>query len=97
VEREFAWEPDAERYTLRLDGQLASVIDTHTLGDAISFSRVFTSPPFRGNGYAAEIVAWATDHVEQTTDLRIVPTCWYAASWFDQHPGRSGLLARRAG
>ncbi len=91
---EIVHEKDAHRYVLRIDGQVGSVLDYSISGDAISFSRTFTNPPFRGRGLAGEVTAFAVDDVEQHTGYRIVPMCWYVAEWFDQHPERAGLLSR---
>ena len=88
-------EPDARRYTLRIDGELASVVDYAINGKSISFHRTYTSPDQRGKGLAAEIVEFAVNDVATSTDFHIVPMCWYVGEWFDQHPDRAGLLTRR--
>ena len=49
----------------------------------------FTNPPYRGSGLAGELVAFAVDDVEATSDRRIVPSCWYVGEWFDRHPDRA--------
>ncbi|MGX5680506.1 GNAT family N-acetyltransferase [Schumannella luteola] len=92
--RELTHEPDAQRYTLRLDGQVAAVADYRVNGNAISFHHTFTQPNLRGQGLAAEVVEYAVDDVEKTSTLRVVPMCWYVADWFEQHPERAGLLTR---
>ncbi len=65
--KDFAHEPDAHRYALRVDGQLVAVVDYAINGQSISFTRTFTNPPFRGKGYAGEVVAFAVDDVEKTS------------------------------
>ncbi len=94
--KEFTHEPDANRYAVHIDGELAGVLDYSVLGSAISMRRAYTAPHFRGHGLAAELVSFAVDDVEANTDYRIVPMCWYVAEWFDKHPERSGLLSQRA-
>ncbi|MBF4570602.1 N-acetyltransferase [Plantibacter sp. VKM Ac-2880] len=93
---EFANETDAQRYTMHVDGQLVSVVDYRISGDSISFPRTFTTPPFRGKGYAGELVTYAVDDVEQHSERRIVPMCWYVGEWFDAHPERQDLFTRSA-
>jgi len=95
VDKEFAHEPEAHRYRVTLDGRLAGVLDYSVLGDAISLHRAYTAPPYRGGGLAGELVAFAVDDIERTTSLRIVPTCWYVAGWFEEHPERAILLSAR--
>lgn len=94
---EFSNETDASRYAMRMDGELVGVLDYSVLGESISLTRSFTVPAKRGKGYAAELVAYAVDDIERTSERRIVPMCWYVAQWFDDHPERASLLQRRAG
>jgi len=95
VQKELTHEPDARRYVLRLNGDIASVLDYRVLGDSIAFTRTFTNPPYRGSGLAGELVAFAVDDVEATSDRRIVPSCWYVSEWFDRHPHRAAALDPR--
>jgi predicted GNAT family acetyltransferase len=90
----FAHEPDASRYTLTINGQLAAVADYRINRGSISFTHTFTQVHLRGRGHAAELVEFAIDDVERNTDLRVVPMCWYVQEWFDEHAERRALLAR---
>lgn len=94
MDKKLAKEPDAHRYTLRIDGELASSVDYSVNENAISFTHTFTNPKLRGKGLAAEIVEFAVNDVESTTAYRIVPMCWYVGQWFDERPERAGLLSR---
>jgi predicted GNAT family acetyltransferase len=87
-------DPDAHRYILRIDDDLVATADYVINGSSISFNHTFTNPRLRGKGYAAEVVAFAMDDVESTSDRRVIPMCWYVAKWFDEHPERAGLLTR---
>lgn len=89
-----AHEPDARRYTLHIDGELVSALDYAINGEQISFTRSYTNPAKRGNGYAGRLVEFAVDDVESTSSRRIVPMCWYVGEWFDRHPERAALLSR---
>ena len=90
----FTNETDAKRYTLHDGDELLAVLDYASNGQAISLTRAFTSPAHRGQGLAAEIVEYAVDDIEKTSELRVIPMCWYVGEWFDKHPERSGLLSR---
>ncbi len=92
---EYAHEPDARRYVLRIDGRIASVVDYTVLGDALSMTRTFTNPDLRGRGLAGKIVEYAVDDIEKNTNYHVVPMCWYVAQWFEQHPERASLLTAR--
>ncbi len=92
--RSLTHDPDARRYTLRIDGALAAAVDYSENETSVSFTHTFTAPAFRGRGLAAEVVEFAVDDVEASGERRIIPMCWYAAEWFDKHPERAGLLTR---
>jgi predicted GNAT family acetyltransferase len=94
VTKTYANETDASRYTLRDGDELLATLDYSSNGHAVSLTRAFTSPSHRGKGLAADIVEFAVDDLEKSSDLRIVPMCWYVGEWFDKHPDRSGLLER---
>ena len=90
-----AHEPDASRYALYLDGELAAVADYAAHGDTLSFNHTFTDPARRGQGLAGQVVTFAMDDVEKTSNRAVSPDCWYVAKWFDKHPERAGLLQVR--
>jgi len=94
MDKQFAHEPENKRYVLRIDGQITAVVDYSILGNAISFHRTYTAPPQRGHGYAGEIVEYAVNDVEKTTEFHIVPMCWYVDEWFQAHSDRAALLTR---
>lgn len=91
---EFRNEADQNRYALYVDGELVSVADYRINGDSIAFPHTYTVPKHRGHGYAGEVVALAMDDVEQGSNRRVVPMCWYVGQWFDNHPERADLLTR---
>ncbi|WP_066520598.1 GNAT family N-acetyltransferase [Curtobacterium ammoniigenes] len=91
---EFRNETDQSRYAMYVDGNLVSVADYRINGDSIAFPHTYTVPTFRGKGYAADVVGFAIDDVEENSARRVVPMCWYVGKWFDEHPDRAGLLTR---
>ena len=90
----FDHEADANRYTMHVDGQLVALADYAINGHSISFHHTYTQPAQRGKGYAGQVVDYAMDDVEKTTDRKVLPMCWYVAEWFDKHPERAALLTR---
>lgn len=94
MDKKLAHEKDEQRYTLRIDGKMASAVDYNVSGNSISFTHTFTDPHHRGQGLAGDIVEYAVNDVEASTPYRIVPMCWYVGKWFDEHPERAELLAR---
>ncbi|WP_026851912.1 GNAT family N-acetyltransferase [Glaciibacter superstes] len=92
--KDFTHEPDARRYALRIDDQLVGVLDYAISGNSIALTRSFTQPPFRGNGFASELVEYTVNDIEATTGYRVVPSCWFVGEWFEARPERQGLLSR---
>lgn len=92
---EFAHEPDAHRYTMRIGGGIVSVLEYVDHGGSVAFTHTGTVPPARGKGYADQLVTFAVDDVEARGAGPISPNCWYVAEWFDRHPERAGLVATR--
>jgi predicted GNAT family acetyltransferase len=92
--RALTHDPDARRYALHLDGELAASVDYDESASSISFTHTVTTPAFRGQGLAGEIVTFAVDDVEKSGGKRIIPACSYVATWFEKHPERSPLLSR---
>jgi predicted GNAT family acetyltransferase len=92
---EFAHEPDAHRYTMRVDGDLVSALEYQDHGAGTVMHHTVTIPKHRGHGYAGQLVEFAVNDVESHGRGPITPSCWYVSDWFDRHPERSALLAAR--
>lgn len=84
--------PDSGRYELREDGELIASAEYSVKGDSVAITRVFTRPTHRGQGIAAVITEYAVDQIV-ADGRKVVPVCWYAAGWFEQHPERADALA----
>ncbi|WP_344066312.1 GNAT family N-acetyltransferase [Microbacterium pumilum] len=95
TELHFTHEPDASRYTLHRGDELVSVLDYRDDGRTVAMTRAYTVPPFRGNGYAGDLVDRAVAQLERSGGRTVVPVCWYVADWFAAHPGRRGILEGR--
>ena len=88
-------EPDASRYALYVDGELAALADYAVQGDTVSFHHTFTDPRRRGQGLAGQVVEFAMDDVAATSTRAVAPDCWYVARLFAKHPERAALLTVR--
>lgn len=89
----------ASRYELHdASGELLAALDYRDNGTAVSLTRAFTVPPFRGQGHAATLTAGAVQDIAErggaAGGTQVVPMCWYVAQWFDEHPERQDMLAR---
>lgn len=86
-------ELESNRYVMRQDGELVSVLEYVDSGAGTVMHHTVTVPKFRGHGYAGELVEFAVNDVEARGAGPIIPTCWYVGEWFAAHPERSGLLS----
>lgn len=95
TELRFTDEKKASRYTLHRGDDLVSVLDYRDDGRTIAMTRAFTTPTFRGEGLAGELVERAVAELEARGDRQVIPVCWYVAAWFQAHPDRAGILEPR--
>lgn len=87
-------ERERSRYVLEEDGRQVGVADYRIAGDTIVFTHTEIVATRRGDGLGARLVQAALDDV-RTTELSVVPRCWYVAEFIDEHPDYRDLLAAR--
>lgn len=90
-------DPDAQRFTLELDGETAYVnYSPDPSGDAdhdVVFSYVFVPPAHRGRGVNHALLNFAFEHARQH-GWTVRPTCTYIANaWVPRHPEVHDVLA----
>ena len=87
-------EPERDRYTLVVDGDVLAVAEYRDDGDRVVMHHTYTEPQHRGRGYAAQLVEGALDDL-RARGRTIVPTCWFVAEFVDAHPEYRDLVAPR--
>jgi len=60
-------------------------------GDVLTIPYVESPPALRGKGTAGRLMDGVVEHARQR-NLKIVPTCGYAVSWFSRHPEHKDVL-----
>ena len=83
---------ERSRYELYDDEELVGIADYELVGDQIVFPHTEITPPRRGQGLGAELVAAALDDV-RGSGRGVVPRCWYVAEFIRDNPGYADLLA----
>jgi len=83
---------EANRYELRVDGELASIAEYTPSGGRLVFDHTETLPAFRGRGLAAKLVAAALADVRERK-FGVVPSCWFVAEFIDEHPEFGELVS----
>ena len=83
----------ADRYEISVDGQVVGFADHRPGPDGVwVFLHTVTEPAFEGRGLASRLVTDAMADVRRR-GLKVEPTCWFVARWFERHPDQADLLA----
>ena len=61
-------------------------------GDQLTIPYVEAPLALRGKGTAGRLMEGVVDHARKR-DLKIIPVCGYAASWFRRNPEHQSVLA----
>jgi predicted GNAT family acetyltransferase len=76
--------PDASRFELEVDGQVAFLQYERRPG-AIVLAHTEVPPPFRGRGLASEL-AKAAIEAARTQGLRVIAQCPFVKAYLRKHP-----------
>ncbi|HZU72317.1 MAG TPA: GNAT family N-acetyltransferase [Acidimicrobiales bacterium] len=80
------------RYELFVDGDLAAIADYRMDGERVVMPHTEVDGRRRGQGLGAVLVRGALEDV-RASGARVEPQCWYVASFIDDHPEFSDLVA----
>jgi predicted GNAT family acetyltransferase len=84
---EVSHQQDAHMFVASLDGEDAGRLayDPHrSKAEWVAYS-TSVSPRFEGNGVGSALTLAAVEAAQRDA-VKIVPTCWFVAGWFDRHP-----------
>lgn len=76
------------------DGKLLAQITFPYTGEdksSVDINHTFVDASLRGQGVAGKLMKELVQELEER-DVKAVPTCSYAAGWFEKHPEYSHLL-----
>jgi len=83
--------PEAGRYEVRVDGELAGFADRTVRDGVMVLPHTVVEPRFRGQGLAAELVRTALEDA-RAQGLHVAPHCWYVAQYIGDHPSELDLV-----
>ena len=83
--------PEALRYELVVDGDIAGEILYRRSPDRIALVHTEVSPSLEGRGLGSRLVAGALDDV-RAQGLRAVPICPFVRSYIRRHPEYGDLV-----
>ncbi|GAB3689853.1 GNAT family N-acetyltransferase [Saccharopolyspora tripterygii] len=98
TEPEIKDNPDADRFEIRVDGELAGFAEYKLKTGQISFTHTEVDDRFSGQGLAGKLVRAALDEA-RNRELRVLPFCPYVRGWIAKHSDYLDLVPaeRRAG
>jgi predicted GNAT family acetyltransferase len=76
--------PEAERFELRVDGELAGFLSYRRRRTLIALDHTQVDPRFEGRGLAGRLVRGALDHAREE-GLDVLPFCTFAWGWIARH------------
>ena len=81
-------------YAVDESGMLLAEITFPALsGEVVDLNHTFVHDSLRGQGAADQLTRAALMEIE-AHGWKVVPSCPYAARWFEKHPEKSGLLSK---
>ena len=84
--------PEASRYELLVDGEIAGFADYRINGDIVIFPHTVIEQERRGRGLGAILVEGALEDV-RASGRRVVASCWFVAEFIDARSQYHDLLA----
>ncbi len=83
--------PEAGRFELRIDGEVAGFLDYERNGDVVSLLDLTTDLRRAGQGLGLDLVRRALDAVS-AEDLSVLPVCPFVRDYIARHPAYLNLV-----
>jgi predicted GNAT family acetyltransferase len=84
----------AQRYDLRVGGQLAGFAEYQTTPELIVFTHTVIEPQFEGQGLGSTLARAALDDVRAAGGRQVLPLCPFITSWIGRHAEYADLVYR---
>ncbi|MBA3867140.1 MAG: N-acetyltransferase [Solirubrobacterales bacterium] len=86
--------PQAQRYEVSLDGELAGVAQYRARPGLIAFTHTEVEDRFEGQGLASKLIAFALDDGRRR-GLDVLPFCPFVNKYVQRHPEYADLVPER--
>lgn len=83
-------EEDRQRFVVRTEDEEAELTYTRPDDQTLDLRRTFTPAVARGKGVAGALVRAALEYA-RASDLKVIPSCPYVATYLDRHPEYADL------
>ena len=84
-------QPDARRYVVEADGELAGLLQYRLEPDRIIFTHAEIDPAREGQGLGSQLAAFALDDA-RSRGLEVLPRCPFVESYVQLHPEYTDLV-----
>jgi len=86
--------PQARRYELSLQGEVAGFIDYRDRGEVRELVHTEVRPAHEGQGVGQALAKFALDDARRQ-GLKVAPSCSFIAAYVQRHPETADLVAER--
>jgi predicted GNAT family acetyltransferase len=86
--------PDASRYEVRIDGELAGILEYVVKRNRIALAHTEVLPAFEGRGIAGRLAKFALDDARRR-GLGVIVLCPFVRVYLERHPEERDIV--RAG
>jgi len=84
--------PEAERYEIRVGGELAGFLEYRGRGDVRALVHTEIDPAYEGRGLGGRLVGFVLDDVRAREGMTIVPVCSFVHKYLAEHEEYLDLL-----
>ena len=82
---DFSDNPQAHRFELRMNGEVAALSEYNLLKDAVMLTHTEVLPHFEGQGLGSKLAKSVLAEVRQR-GLHVIPMCTFMAGYIRKHP-----------
>jgi predicted GNAT family acetyltransferase len=83
--------PAADRFEIRLDGEVAGYAEYQRTGSTVLFTHTVIEPRFSGRGLGSILVRGALD-AARSAQASVLPLCPFVRSYIERHPDYVDLV-----
>jgi predicted GNAT family acetyltransferase len=84
-------EPEAKRYSISVDGDLAGFTQYRERSGGLAFVHTEIDDRFEGQGLGSRLISFALDDA-RSRDLEVLPFCPFVKSYIQRHREYAGLV-----
>ena len=86
-------EPAANRFTVRLDDQIAYLSYEERGERVLEYTHVYVPPEYRDRGIASLLTQRALEYA-RTEGIAVIPSCSFVGYYLSQHPEYESVVRR---